>query len=211
MGLVVLACMPTTASAQPATPDLIERAAESGAIDNERANLLRVYALTNDPRLPEAYESDTPWRGTLLKLRGAPRAAQDGAGPERREVRGRAAGAPSPATRPGTCDTSARGPARCSRTSTSSSRAHRNGSTINDYAESLEEAWNTEVGAFRLGRPPLHPQRWTAATTWIIDPTLGAMLLRVRGQRSERTPAGAANNPNTSVDGDGRAARAAWS
>ena len=66
---LVCACLPPTAAAQPpepATPALIDRALASGAIGDARANLLRVYALTNDSRLPAAYESDTPWRGTAL-------------------------------------------------------------------------------------------------------------------------------------------------
>ena len=62
----MFACLPATAVAQPATPALIDRAVASGAIDEERADALRVYALTNDPRLPAAYRSDTPWRGTAL-------------------------------------------------------------------------------------------------------------------------------------------------
>ena len=56
---------PPQADASPATPDLIEQAEERGAIDFERANLYRLYALNGDPRLPAAYESEIPWRGTL--------------------------------------------------------------------------------------------------------------------------------------------------
>ena len=60
--------LPRPVTPEPATPDLIDRAQERGAIDLERASLLRVYALNRDPRLPEAYESNRPWRGTLLLL-----------------------------------------------------------------------------------------------------------------------------------------------
>src|SRR4030067_3506394 len=49
----------------PSTPQLIEFAYEGGQISRDTANLDLAYALSNDPRLPAEYLSNTPWDGTL--------------------------------------------------------------------------------------------------------------------------------------------------
>lgn len=83
---------------EPASPDLIDRAQEAGRIDNETANLYRVYALKGDSRLPAAYESNTPFDGTL-ELRQARRELRSmEPGPERTAVVAALRSPPSPLT-----------------------------------------------------------------------------------------------------------------
>ena len=61
------AAVPAAAAApgRPATPELIERDARSGAIARDTATLYLAYALGRPGKLPAAYRSDTPWDGTL--------------------------------------------------------------------------------------------------------------------------------------------------
>ena len=142
---LVCACLPPSAAAQPpepATPALIDRALEAGTIDNERANQLRVYALTNDPRLPAAYESDTPWRGTALA----------------RQVQDEGVLKAPPADP---------NPARCFNLGGTQSHTSDHfyiqylpgtptgGLTIQDYGDSLDDAWDAEVTTFGWAAPPI--------------------------------------------------------
>ena len=193
------ACLPMPAHAQapePATPELIERALDRGAIDSERANLLRVYALSADSRLPEAYRSRTPWRGTLLARQ------IDRDQPAVRAI-------PPDPNVGATCATSVGG-------TTSLQTTHfyiqytpgtfgTSGLTINDYAASLEEAWDTEVGTFGWAAPPLDPEI-DGKYHVIVDPTITAESLYGFVSPEGSYTEGPANNPNTSWDdGDAEA------
>ena len=144
LAAAVLTTPAGAAASEPATPELIDRALASGAIDNERANVLRVYALTNDPRLPAAFRSDTPWRGTAL----ARQVEQEGS-----------AALKAPPADPN--------PARCFNLGGTQSHTSDHfyiqylpgtptgGLTIEDYGDSLDEAWETEIGAFGWAAPPI--------------------------------------------------------
>ena len=141
---------------EPATPSLIDRAEESGAIDLERASLLRLYALRGDPRLPEAYESNGPWRGTMVALqlkRDLPRLDP---GSERRAVAEALRAPPDP--NPTTCFDSAAPLPNSIETEhfyiQYAANTFGGGLDEQDYAASLEEVYATEVGAFRWARPP---------------------------------------------------------
>jgi hypothetical protein len=199
-----LACVwaPSLAQAQapePATPELIDRAVDRGTIDDRRANVLRVYALRGDSRLPAAYKSDTPWRGTLLARQ------IDRDQPAARAALLAIPGDPNITT----CDTSAGG-------TTSLQTAHfyiqytpgtfgTSGLTINDYAASLEEAWSTEVDTFGWAAPPLDPDT-EGKYHVVIDPTIAAESLYGFVSTEGTYTDGPANNPNTTWDeGDAEA------
>ena len=159
--------VPATAGAQqpapavglpaPSTPDLIDRAQEAGRIDNERANLYRVYALKNDSRLPAAYESDTPFDGTveLLKARREVRLME--AGPERSAVTAALRAPPDPNIT--NCDALSVA-ALPDSTETEhfyiqyDDLALESSLEIEDYEASLEQAWLTEIDSFNWADPP---------------------------------------------------------
>jgi len=194
---------------EAATPDLIDRAEERGAIDLERASLLRLYALRGDPRLPEAYESNRPWRGTILDLQLRRDLPKLDPGAERTAVREalRAPANPNPTT----CSTSVAPPPNAIETAHfyiqyNAASPIAGGLDINDYADSLEEVYATEVSSFFWAPPPQN----AAAASQIpgkyhvrVEP-LGAGLYGFVS--SGGTYAGrVGNNPNTSwndVDAD---------
>ncbi|MEK6228904.1 MAG: hypothetical protein AABM31_06215 [Actinomycetota bacterium] len=143
---------------EPASPDLIDRAQEAGRIDNETANLYRVYALKGDSRLPAAYESNTPFDGTL-ELRQARRELRSmEPGPERTAVVAALRSPPSPLTT--NCDFLSNTPLP----DEDDTSAHfyiqynevllEDSLTIDDYRASLEQAWLTEVDSFDWADPP---------------------------------------------------------
>jgi len=139
-----------------ATPDLIDRAEERGAIDLETANLYRAYALRGDDRLPEAYESGASWRGTLPLLELREKLTRMEPGPKRRAV-AEALRVPA-GTSASVCSDSA------SALPDATETAHfyiqydegtlHPSLTIQDYKESLEEAYLTEVGSYAWAAPP---------------------------------------------------------
>jgi len=170
---VVVLVAPGVASAQQLTPggsglpeasspDLIDRAQEAGRIDNETANLYRVYVLKGDPRLPGAYESNTPFDGTL-ELRQARRELRlMEPGTERRRVAA-ALSLPArvpPDPNPTFCDALSATPLLDSSETDHfyiqyNEAALEPSLTIEDYEESLETSWTTEVGAFGWAAPPV--------------------------------------------------------
>jgi len=50
------------------TPELIEQAYTMGEINAEQRILNLTYAIYEYDSLPPAYQSDTPWRGTMIVL-----------------------------------------------------------------------------------------------------------------------------------------------
>ncbi len=221
IGAAAALAAPTAASGQilsspltprPATPDLIDRAQERGTIDLERASLYRVYALSDDPRLPAAYESTRPWRGTLLDLRLRRDLPKLDPGPEKRAVTEamRAPADPNPTT----CSTSVAPPPDSIETAHfyiqyNDSVLIGGGLDIQDYADSLEEVYAVEVDDYDWAGPP----QTAAAASAIpgkyhvrVEP-LGAGLygfVSNTGTYAGTPPGG--NNPNTTwADGDARA------
>ena len=152
------ACRRPRRRGHPSRPrlPLIDRALEAGAIGDARANLLRVYALTNDSRLPAAYESDTPWRGTALAQQVERELPGLEPGPERRAIE---AALRAPPADPN--------PARCFNLGGTQSHTSDHfyiqylpgtptgGLTIQDYGDSLDDAWDAEVTTFGWAAPPI--------------------------------------------------------
>ena len=162
LAALALVVLPASAEGQPPerpTPALIERALDSGRIDLERANLLRLYALRGDPRLPAEYRGDRPWDGTLTVRsinRTLPRMDP---GPERRAVTA-ALAAPPGDPNPTTCFESVT-PMTNSFSSDhfyiqyNAAQLLDSELTIQDYAASLDAAWDAEVGVFGWAAPPI--------------------------------------------------------
>ena len=132
----------------PNTPNLIDRAVVAGEIDEQTAYLYLAYALSNDPRLPEAYRGSAPWDGTLplLRLREAARDMPAG------EIRGIIE-----AVLTGACSSSTGGLGNI-RNSTHFHIQYGTfgaGLTIDDYVTSLEGAWDKEINDFGWAAPPV--------------------------------------------------------
>jgi Divergent InlB B-repeat domain len=151
---LLFAATPALAQAKPPTPELIQRAEQAGRLDRSRADLFRTYAIAAPGRLPAAFRSRAPWEGTLTLLkvhRDLPRLRAA----ERREIQ--ALLAPQAASSP-SCGTESSNQANVHDTS----HFHLTyagvdaGLTVTDYAESLEEAWQTEVGSFGWAAPPVY-------------------------------------------------------
>lgn len=144
----------------PATPELIAKALDAGRIDLARATELRVDALRGES-LPEAYQSETPWEGTLVLLE-VERALPELSAAERREVEyyPTMAAATETAAAP---RSSACGP-NSGQLDNQLETAHyliEYGNlpgelTIEDYATALEHAWAKEVVEFGWDAPPTH-------------------------------------------------------
>ena len=195
---------------EPATPDLIDRAEDSGAIDLERASLLRVYALSGDPRLPEAYESNRPWRGTMLLLQVQRDLPKLDPGRERRAVAAalRAPADPNLATCPGLGNGLMLLPNSVETEhfyiQYNASTPTEDGLDITDYANSLEESYAVEVTDFLWAEPP---QTATAASEIPgkyhvrVEPLGTTLYGYVSSDGKYAGPVG--DNPNTTwSDGD---------
>ena len=139
---------------KPATPELIERAQQSGEVDGTRATQLRAYALAAPERLPANYRSNAPWDGTLTLRRihrALPRLPD---GPAKREITALA----GPSTQAVTsCSTSSGNLPN----STDTTHFHVDYSTIaspltiSQYANSLESTWTKEVTDYGWAAPPV--------------------------------------------------------
>jgi Divergent InlB B-repeat domain len=149
---LLLAAAPALARAKPPTPDLIDRAEQSGQLDRSRADLYRTYAIAAPERLPAAFRSTAPWEGTLTLLqvrRDLPRLRESA----RKEIQALLAPQPSGEW--------------CSNVSGTQSGAQNTthfhvtynsvggGLTAADYAASLERSWQKEVDTFGWAAPPV--------------------------------------------------------
>ena len=150
----------TAAAAEPGpklpTPALIERAVSKGRISQKRAHLYLAYAFGRPGKLPDAYQSDVPWEGTvpLLELQRAQRTMAPG--PERSAI----SEILSSETGPGWCGPYSSGSLPSNTTTTHFYVEYGSigpGLTIDSYTTSLEMSWDTEVGTFEWARPPVLP------------------------------------------------------
>jgi hypothetical protein len=187
------------------TPQLVEAAVASGALDRATADLHLAQALGDDySALPAEFQSVVPWEGTLV-LR-AVKARRDAMAPsQQRTAIDEALSAESVTS---SCSDN-------SGTLTSfQSSAHfyveystiGGGLTITDYLTSLETAWTTQVDAFGWAAPPVRPSSPPPGNLYHVRiATLGGGLYGFVS--SSGTYAGAVgNNPNTPWnDGDAQA------
>jgi hypothetical protein len=179
-------------SERPATPVLIERARGRGAISGYKANLYLAYALAKPGRLPEAFRSDTPWRGTLPLLELRERIAKMPSGTRKEALRSTLEAQSAP--------TKCSNNNAPSNTTTSSHylvhypNSIGGGLDVQDYVDSLETAWTTEVTTFGWAAPPLHPN--AGGKYHVIVTNLGSGLYGFVSPSG--TYAGnVGNNPNT--------------
>jgi hypothetical protein len=179
-------------SARASTPRLLNRAVADGAVSRAQADLYLVYALGGDERLPSAFRSSAPWRGTLPLLHLRQRIQAMEPGPQRsaleRELElqgvfncgGETGGVNNLDTTHFHIEYSTVG----------------GGLTIADYGTSLETSWSTEVTTFGWAAPPLTGARYTV----VVSATMGSGLYGF-----VTTTGTAGNNPNTPWnEGDAR-------
>jgi hypothetical protein len=160
--LVLLASASPAAAALPvpSTPQLIERAELSHA---EELRML-AYAVGRLDRLPVRFRSNAPWDGTLVlhRLRREAPRLRDGA------ARGAILAILEPRRRINTepsvnCDVLSVGPNPQAYVSEyfyieyPDNLVFQGGLTIEDYAASLDGAWEKEINEFGYAAPPIHP------------------------------------------------------
>jgi hypothetical protein len=142
-------------------PVLVEQAIDSGALDTTTGTLYLAYALFQPASLPPAYQSSTPFHGTvwLKQIRSALETMPEGAAKAETLALVGASGETTPGT--SVCELSPLP------TTSTLETAHfyieynaleiatnLDGLTISDYANSLEHAWTTEVDRFGWAAPP---------------------------------------------------------
>jgi len=132
------------------TAELIEDARQRGEITAETAHLYMAYALVAPEKLPAGYHSQVPWDGTIPLLQLQAATGTMAPGPARTEIEALLMGICSDSTTPlplvrdttyfyieyGTIG---------------------GGLVINDYVNSLDTAWATEVVSFDWAAPPVWP------------------------------------------------------
>ncbi len=144
--------VPRVSSLAPAgsTPSLIEDAVARGEIDRATADRYLAYALLDTGRLPAAYRSSVPWRGTLPLLALQERAVAAGTTVARladvARRRGDGCGGYGGNTRNKRVTNHFL--IRYDRSSIPG------GLTIRNYARTLETSWRTQVGRFGWPKPP---------------------------------------------------------
>lgn len=142
----------------PPTPELIDQAQEDGEITLERATQLRVRALGRGSDLPERFESETPYDGTLTLLRAQRDLKRLDPGPARREVTAALRAPPGDPNLNSDCGGIS--PVLNDHIPTDHFYIqYTDGTlepslTVSDYAAALEGAWSTEVDGFGWAAPP---------------------------------------------------------
>lgn len=137
-----------TSATTLSTPQLIEAAVAKGEIDRDTANLYLAYALGDYEQLPARYRSSVPWHGTLpmLQLQEAVKTMK--VGPTRTTIE---------RVLTGTCGSSS----TSLPSTTNSSHFHieygtiGGGLALNNYVNSLETTWDTEINSFGWAAPPI--------------------------------------------------------
>jgi hypothetical protein len=172
-----------------ATPELISRAVRRGEISQGQGVLMLTYAFTSPRSLPAAYRSPTPWDGTLPLLE------------LERTLERLPASAPVTAARSELRATSF----DCERYDSSLPHVNRTkhfylqygsiggGLSANQYANTLETTWQTEISKFGWARPPKDPVSYPPNGRYPVRvQALGSGLY---GFVASTRPAG--NNPAT--------------
>ncbi len=138
---------PTTATLS--TPELIEEDVANGNISTETGYLYLSYALFDYQNLPTEYESNVPWSGTLYLLQLQEEVAQ---------MPSTAGTASINTALAGSCNDSAGTLANEINSATNFYVQYGTiggGLSINDYTQSLETSWITEVDTFGWAAPPV--------------------------------------------------------
>jgi hypothetical protein len=162
VALAAAAPAPAQALPTPTTPELIERAS-LGKADELR---MLAYAIGRPDRLPARFRSAAPWDGTLhlRRLRTEAPRLRDAAA--RREVLGIVGARRDERinTEPSmNCSVLSLGPNPQAYVSEyfyieyPDDVVFQGGLTIEDYAESLDGAWEREINEFGFAAPPIHP------------------------------------------------------
>jgi hypothetical protein len=150
---LLLAAAPAVAAAKPPTPQLIDQAEHGGRLGHARAQLYRAYAIGAPERLPAPYRSNAPWDGTLTLLhlhRDLPKLRPADREKVQAVLRPPASG-PSCSSSSGTqTNTLATTHFHITYNSVSA------GLTAQDYADSLESSWGTEINSFGWAAPPVY-------------------------------------------------------
>ena len=150
---LLLAAAPAFAAARPPTPELIDRAEHGGRLEHGKADLYRAYAIGAPERLPAAYRSNAPWDGTLTLLhlhRDLPKLRPADREKVQAVLRPPASG-PSCSSSSGTQTNTL--PTTHFQITYNSVSA---GLTAQDYADSLESSWGTEISSFGWAAPPVY-------------------------------------------------------
>ncbi len=196
-----------TGSPLGSTPGLIERAADRGSIDRDTATLYLAYAVRGDRRLPSAYRARTPWDGTLVLRRVHSAIRRMAPGTRRERVQDVVTPA---AVGTSSCDTSA------TPTTDTIESDHfyieyspallGGGLDIQDYIDSLEEAWTKEVTDFGWAAPPVMSSDPAPNNKYAVRiDALGPSLYGFVSDSGDHAGL-VGNNPNTAwSDGDARA------
>ena len=192
---------------EPPTPVLLDRAVARGDLDRAHADLLLVEAMKGNP-IPAAYDSATPYRGTLPLLEIRDRLESMPPGPTRRSLDAALHPMPFGSDQ---CDLSG---APLPDTIESphfyieySDAVLGGGLTIDDYIDALETSWVKEVDQFGWAAPPSYTPSPAPNGKYPvrIDPSLGATIygfVSTQGSHAGRV----GNNPGTSWnDGDASA------
>jgi hypothetical protein len=176
---------------RPSTPRLLNRAVADGSVSRTQADRYLLYALGGDDRLPPAFRSSAPWRGTVPLLQLHRRIGSMEAGPERsaleRELQVQGIS---------NCGGETGGPNTLDTTHFHLEYTTVGGGlTINHYGTSLETTWSTEVTSFGWAAPPLSGSRYPVVVSNLSPGLYGFVT----------TTGTAGNNPNTPWnEGDAR-------
>ena len=133
-----------------ATPELIRQAVETGRIDSNIANLYIAYALAAYEKLPQEFQSDTPWEGTLPLLKLNEALSVNSAGTYQNEIAEVLAAG-------GACDFANVALPNVSNTTHFYIQygTISGGLNISNYSTVLESAWTKEVSSFGWAAPPV--------------------------------------------------------
>ncbi|HEX2032062.1 MAG TPA: hypothetical protein VHL78_11795 [Actinomycetota bacterium] len=153
------------------TPQLLEAAEARGEITADEATLYLAYAVKAPDRLPPAYRSDVPWDATLPLLRLRESLESMPEGPVRAEIEDVLGVSAADLADPGPggigtdfCDILSVAPMPNTietehfyiEYNAALVNLGPDGLTIEDYVESLETTFETEVNAFEWAEPPVY-------------------------------------------------------
>ncbi len=145
--------------AEPATPDLIQAAVDDGEITEAQGALFLSYAFTAPDEVPEAYQSTTPWSGTLplldlqqtlQELGSAPAAAE--ARSQLRQLRGGNFGCPGVKKALPNRKIAGNFYVQYDAKKLKSPK-------IGTFVSALKKTWKVEIQQYKWARPPKDPKK----------------------------------------------------